>query len=70
MWHGDCDLFVAANIQGGWLIHVHAGRLEIILERVEHGPRRRIRECLSELQLANLGIEVQPIVHLPHEDRF
>lgn len=44
MWHRHCDLLVAADLQGSWLIHVHTGRLEIILNRVEHGSRRRIRK--------------------------
>lgn len=44
MWHRYRDLFVAAHLQGSWLLHVNAGRLEIILYRVEHGPWRGIRK--------------------------
>lgn len=70
MRHRHCDLLVAPDLQGSWLIHVHTGRFEIILYRVEHGPWRRIRKGRPQLQLANLGIKVQSIVHLPHGDHF
>lgn len=66
VWYCDGDLFVGADLQCGRFADVHAGRLEVVLERVEDGSRGRIRERRTQLQLANLRIKVQPIVHPSH----
>lgn len=69
MRHRHRDLLIGAHFQRGRLVHVHAGRLEIVLYRVENGPRRGAGKGRSQLQFPNLGIQVQTIVHLPHGER-
>lgn len=66
MWHRHRDLLVRADLERGRFARVHAGRLEVVLERVEHGPGIRVGEGRPKLQLAHLRVEFEPIVHLPH----